>query len=285
MNSKNLLPLDNLIENKGILPFIGIYDVFFASIAAKYFQGIFVSGFSFAASHYGLPDIGFIAWSDITAFVQRIRCILPRHYILVDIDDGYVDTEVACHVVSQLEAIGANGVILEDQKRPRKCGHLEGKQLMAQEAFLEKLNQVLETRQNLWVVARTDASEPVEILTRAYAEIGADAILVDGIKDLDLIKVLKQEIDKPLVFNQMMGGKSPICSLTELQEAGISIVNYSTPCFFAAQSALEFEMKLLREGDGLLTKGEIGLADCSAHLNHNLASCKGKVVLELEGEH
>lgn len=81
------------LNQRDIFPFIGVYDVFSASIAAKYYDGIFISGFGFAASHYGLPDIGFIAWSDIVAFVQRVRTILPHHYLLVDIDDGYVDSE------------------------------------------------------------------------------------------------------------------------------------------------------------------------------------------------
>lgn len=108
--------LRQVLMQRDITPFIGVYDVFSASIAAKYYDGIFISGFGFAASHYGLPDIGFIAWSDIVAFVQRVRTIIPRHHLMVDIDDGYVDTEVACHVVSLLESAGASGVILEDQK-------------------------------------------------------------------------------------------------------------------------------------------------------------------------
>ncbi|MDJ0901107.1 MAG: hypothetical protein QNJ55_20085 [Xenococcus sp. MO_188.B8] len=71
MQNKNSLQQE-LIKRE-IIPFIWVYDVFSASIAAKYYDGIFISGFSFAASHYGLPDIGFISWSDIVAFVQRVR--------------------------------------------------------------------------------------------------------------------------------------------------------------------------------------------------------------------
>ena len=63
----------------GLFPLIGVYDVFFAHpIAAKYYDGIFVSGFGFAASYYGLPDVGFITWSDMVGFVQRVRAILPE---------------------------------------------------------------------------------------------------------------------------------------------------------------------------------------------------------------
>ncbi len=112
--------LRQVIREGEVLPFIGGYDVFSASIAAKHYDALFVSGFSFAASHYGLPDIGFISWSDIVAFVQRVRTILPGHHLLVDVDDGYGDPEVACHVVSLLESIGASAVVMEDQKRPRR---------------------------------------------------------------------------------------------------------------------------------------------------------------------
>src|SRR6185295_4954837 len=107
--------------------------------AGRHFDNLFVSGFGFAASHYGLPDVGFITWTDILAFVQRIRNVMPGHSPLVDLADGYCDPEVACHVVSVLEAAGAAGVVLEDQKRPRRCGHFEGKQIMDMDEYLSKL--------------------------------------------------------------------------------------------------------------------------------------------------
>ena len=265
--------LRQVLTQRDITPFIGVYDVFSASIAAKYYDGIFISGFGFAASHYGLPDIGFIAWSDIVAFVQRVRAIVPRHHVMVDIDDGYVDTEVACHVVSLLESAGASGVILEDQKRPRKCGHFDGKQLMELDDFLQKLEKVLATRNDLFVVARTDAADIDEVVTRAkaFAELGADAILADGIRDMDVLRTLKREVNKPLMFNQIAGGKSPACSLGDLREVGVSLVNYSTPCLFAAQSAVEDAMKALRESDGWLQKERVGVQECTLLLNQNLA--------------
>ena len=264
--------LRQVLMQRDITPFIGVYDVFSASIAAKYYDGIFISGFGFAASHYGLPDIGFIAWSDIVAFVQRVRTIMPRHHLMVDIDDGYVDTEVACHVVSLLESAGASGVILEDQKRPRRCGHFDGKQLMELDDFLKKLEKVLATRKDLFVVARTDATEIDEVVIRAkaFVEAGADAILADGIRNLDVIRTLKSQVNKPLMFNQIAGGKSPACSLGDLREVGVSLVNYSTPCLFAAQTAVEDTMKELRESDGWLQKERVGVQECTCLLNQNL---------------
>jgi 2-methylisocitrate lyase-like PEP mutase family enzyme len=279
MSIGNPLNLRQALNTTDIMPFIGVYDLFSASIAAKYYKGLFLSGFSFAASYYGLPDIGFISWSDMVAFAQRVKTLLPDRYILVDIDDGYVDVEVACHVVRLLESIGVSGVILEDQKRPRRCGHVDGKLLMDLDPFLEKLSQVLATRRDLFVVARTDASEIDEIVTRAkaFAQLKPDAILADGIKDIEVIKTLKSQIDLPIVFNQIAGGKSPACNLQQLSQAGVSIVNYSTPCLFATQVALEEEMQRLRETEGFLQKDKVGVLECNALLHRNLANICDKV--------
>lgn len=191
---------------------------------------------------------------------------------MVDIDDGYTDAEVACHVVHLLEAAGASGVILEDQQRPRRCGHVDGKQIMELDNFLDKLQKVLATRKDLFVVARTDASDIDEIVRRvkAFDKVGADAVLADGLKDLNTLKTLKAEQSKPLMFNQIAGGKSPSCSLQELENLGVSLVNYSTPCLFAAKTAIHNEMKLLKEREGLLLKEHIGVQECNDFLHQNL---------------
>jgi len=257
------------------IPLIGIYDTFSASIAGRYFQGIFVSGFSFAASHYGMPDIGFITWTDMLAFVQRLRAALPHHHIVVDIDDGYCDTEVACHLVRQLAQIGASAVVLEDQQRPRRCGHLDGKQIMGLEAYLDKLNKVLACRGDMLVVARTDATDEAEALRRveAFAQAGADAILMEAVKSLSVLAKVKRQMKLPLVFNQIAGGKSPPATLTELRAAGVSLVNYSTPCLFAAQAAIDASMQALLASDGRLpidAPGQVSVANCNQLLHQNL---------------
>ena len=265
--------LREILESRDILPFIGIYDVFSASLAGRHFDTLFVSGFGFAASYYGLPDIGFIAWPDIVALVQRIRTVLPAHHILVDIDDGYCDPEVACHVVSLLETSGASGVVLEDQKRPRRCGHFEGKQIMELEEYLDKLRRVLATRRDLFVVARTDSSDPADIARRvqAFAEAGADAVLIDGLKNLDPIRQLRRLVNRPFCFNQIAGGKSPSRTLSELREAGVSLVIYSTPCLFPAQSAIEDAMNAIKTNDGSLAGSRVGVQECTKILSDNLA--------------
>jgi len=265
------------VESAEITPLIGIFDMYSASVAARHYGGLFVSGFGFAASHYGLPDIGFIAWPDMVNFVQRLRLAFPRQHLLVDIDDGYVDVEVACHVVQHLERIGASGVILEDQKRPRRCGHVDGKHILSLEEYLGKLNLVLESRTDLVVVARTDATDEEEILRRAeaLAETDADVLLVDGVRSVEWISRVRQVIGgKPLLFNQIAGGKSPRLSLGELQDLGVDVAIYSTPCLFAAQRAMDQAMLQLRASDGRLPAvgdGDVGVSASVELLEGNIS--------------
>ena len=205
--------------------------------------------------------------------MQRVRTVLPEHHILVDIDDGYCDPEVACHVVSLLEAAGASGVVLEDQKRPRQCGHFDGKQIMDLDEYLAKLRKVLATRRQLVVIARTDASDPDEVVrrTQAFAEAGADAVLADGIVDLGLLSEIRRHVQKPITFNQIAGGKSPSCTLEQLSALGVSLVIYSTPCLFAAQEAMDQTLTELKARGGLLPTAGVGVSECTRVLSENLA--------------
>lgn len=256
------------------LPVIGVFDMMSASIAARHYDALFVSGFGLAASHYGLPDIGFIAWPDVVGFVQRLRLAFPEHHLLVDIDDGYVDVEVACHVVRALEQVGASGVVMEDQSRPRRCGHVAGKQVLPLPEYLDKLNAVLAARADLFVVARTDATEQAEAVARvaAFAGTDADAVLADGIPSTDAIRaVARASGAKPLVFNQMAGGRSPALSLSDLTGLGVGVAIYSTPCLFAAHAAVDAALTRLRAADGLLPADSIGVAESQDLLKRNLA--------------
>jgi 2-methylisocitrate lyase-like PEP mutase family enzyme len=261
---------------EGFLPFVGIYDAFSAAVAGRQADHLFLSGFGFAASQYGLPDVGFVAWAEMVAFAERVRAILPDHGILVDIDDGYGDPDIVAHVIGRMEAAGATGVVLEDQRRPRRCGHLDGRQVLPLEEYLPKLERALEQRRDLFVIARTDASGEEEIARRleAFAGAGADAVLADGLRDAGLIKNLRQRTGIPVAFNQIAGGKSPARTARELEEAGVSIGIYSTPCLFAAQSAIDTAVRSLLGPEGRLSTtgpGAIGLADCTAVLNANLS--------------
>jgi 2-methylisocitrate lyase-like PEP mutase family enzyme len=237
------------IQEKRLLPLIGVYDVFSAQIAAKRFEGVFCSGYSYAASAYGLPDVGYVNWHDITDFATKIRHRLPRTHVLVDVDDGFGD-----------EVVASNS---------GRCGHFEGKQILPVDEYLIKLSNVLKTRSSIFVIARTDAQDPEEGIERAirYVEAGADGVMVEAIKDLKTISKLRSHIPNPIMVNQLHGGKSPNWRFDELEDAGTSIVIYSTPCLFAAQYGIERYLDHMLELHRLPSENTASMDDCAVVLN------------------
>jgi 2-methylisocitrate lyase-like PEP mutase family enzyme len=147
---------------------------------------------------------------------------------------------------------------------------------MELDVYLERLTRVLACRGEMLVVARTDACEENEALRRAeaFAQAGADAILIEAVKSLSVLTELKRRVKLPLVFNQIAGGKSPPATLAELRSAGVSLVNYSTPCLFAAQTAIDAGMRALLASDGCLPleeSGQANVASCNQLLHQNLS--------------
>ena len=272
---------EQIKSGQDIRPFIGIYDAFSATIAARHSPNLFYSGFGFAASYYGLPDLGYLAWTDIVQAAWRIRQILPTNQLLVDVDDGYVDTAVACHITLQLEAMGVAMVMLEDQARPCRCGHFEGKSILPLDQYLEKLNAVLRCRSHICVLARTDASGD-EIFRRiaAFSQTDADVLLIDGVRSIDTLREARKITNKPILFNQIAGGKSPRIGLSDLREAGATLALYSTPCLFAAQTAIDRALTDIFANDGVLPDTSdgraVGVQECTALLQANTAAQLGK---------
>lgn len=253
------------VKKDKILALIGVYDVFSAKIAAMKFEGVFCSGFSFAASFYGLPDIGYVNWSDMTNFATRVRHAIPHTHILVDMDDGFGDEVIAAYTVRNLETNGISAVVIEDQRRPRRCGHFTGKMLLPREEFLVKLKKVIKVKESIFIIARTDAIDYKEGLERAieYAEAGADGVMIEAVCNLDTVKELVQKVKCPVVVNQLYGGKTPNWSLCQLEDIGVSIAIYSTPCLFASQYALEKYLDGMKLSHMLSSKDAVTLKQCN----------------------
>jgi len=264
-----MINFKNYLKDNEFLPLIGVYDVFSALIATRHFDGVFISGYSFAASSYGLPDIGFVNWKDIVDMSIRVRHVLPDAPILVDVDDGFGDEIVAANTVSLLEKSNLSAVMLEDQKRPRRCGHFDGKLLLPIEEYLVKLKAVLEKRKEIFVIARSDATDPEEGIDRAlaYAEAGADGVMIEGIGDLKIAERLVSQVSCPVMVNQLHGGKTPNWSFDELKDAGVQIAIYSTPCLYAAQYGIEKYLSEMSQTGFLPKENTVEISDCTELLN------------------
>ena len=264
------------ILDKNIVPIIGVYDALSASLSSKYFNAAFCSGYGFSASRYGLPDEGFIAWQDMISYVENMRSISPDLHIVVDIDEGYGDDKIARTVTSRLENVGASAIVLEDQRRPKKCGHLPGKEIINKDEHIKRLTSVLNVRKDLYVIARTDAEDLQEGISRVqdYALAGADAVMVEGLDSKESIKLVRESIpsDVSMGVNLIFGGKMGPISLDELSSLGVNLVIYSTPCLFAAHGAVDNAIRELKENNGVLKGDELGvsLAESNKILVSNL---------------
>jgi len=265
--------LKSRIRSRRILPVIGVYDIFSAALAEKKFEAIFCSGYGLSASFYGLPDEGFITCNDMVSFVSRLRQKLNNVHIIVDIDEGYGSAESASTAVKKLEQAGASGLILEDQKRPKKCGHLNNKLILDINEYKERLIAVLESNKDLYVIARTDSSDFDIALERVveYSKMGADAVLIEGITSHAQIPLIRNVINEKvdIAINLIAGGKTDPISMTMLNDYGINIVNYSTPCLFSAHKAINLSLDKLLDNDGMLIveKDDIALKENSTFLD------------------
>lgn len=208
------------------------------------FDGIYLSGGAFSAS-LGLPDIGLTTLDEVAQLTRRISDVtnLP---LIVDADTGFGGAINAARTVMELENAGAAGLHLEDQIHPKRCGHLDGKELVTSDEMVQRLRAAVDARmdKNFLIIARTDAAG-VEGLNAAigrarnYIDAGADMIFAEALISAAEFKTFADAIaPTPLLANMTEFGKSPILSADELQAAGARVVIYPVSTLRLAMQAI-----------------------------------------------
>jgi 2,3-dimethylmalate lyase len=240
-----------LLDNSKPLVVPGIYDAIGAKIAQKVgFEAMFQTGYGTSATLLGMPDYGFIGATETTENARRI-CRSVSVPVIVDADTGYGNPLSVWKLVTELESVGAAGIFLEDQKWPKRCGHMSGKEVIPKEEYSQKLQAALDARKSrdFIIVARTDASAP-EGLDAAiergleYKKIGADAIFIEAPKSIEEMKKIGRSIKAPLVANMIEGGATPLVSSKVLHKMGFKLILYPLSVLFANAFA---SMKILHE--------------------------------------
>lgn len=202
------------------------------------FEATAIGGFPSVGSQFGLPDIGLLTMSEVVENCRRMSNAI-RIPLFVDADTGYGGIPNVMRTVRELENAGASGIIVEDQVWPKRCGHMEGKQIVTQEEYLARIRAAAMTRQdpNLVIVARTDAAairgidEAIQRANRAL-EAGADVAFVEAPQTLaDLVRIPK-EVKGPCKVNMLNGGKTPLFSHQELEKMGFRITVHPTAILF-----------------------------------------------------
>ena len=243
--------LSRLIKSKKPLVIPGVYDAIGAKIAEKVgFDAMFQTGYGTSATLFGMPDYGFIGATETVDNARRISNAISVP-LIVDSDTGYGNALSVWKLVKELESAGAAGIFLEDQKWPKRCGHMQGKDVIPQEEYTEKLGAAIDARENkdFIIVARTD-SRATEGLDKAIErglenkKTGADAVFIEAPRSLDEMKKIGKEIKAPLVANMIEGGATPINSAQTLSKIGFNIILYPLSVLFANTFAT---MNILQE--------------------------------------
>jgi 2-methylisocitrate lyase-like PEP mutase family enzyme len=215
-----------------------------------------IGGFALVGARHGLPDIDLTRFAEQAAGVRDILAAssLP---VLVDADDGYGDVKNVTHTVRSYEAMGVSAIFLEDQVSPKRCGHMQGKTVIAPEIMEERISAAAAARHqpDFFLVARTDAREPEGLesaLRRAerYVKAGADGIYVEAPKSVDeLEQIAKALPGVPQMTNMFEGDKeTPWVTPKDLGKLGFSMILYPTTVLFRVVRAMERALADLQRG-------------------------------------
>jgi methylisocitrate lyase len=244
-----------LIKKEGILVLPAVYDALTAKIAERAgFPAILMGGYSVSAVRLGQPDVGYLTMTEMAAQVKIIAEAVSVP-LIADGDTGYGNPLNVMRTVEEYQKAGAAGIILEDQQFPKRCGHMEGKQVIPMEEHLKKLEAAIEARGNrdTLIIARTDSLTPLglqEAIRRgkAYRDAGADVVFVEAPQTVDELKAIREAIpDVPLVANIIEGGKTPVLSAQELKEMGYEIYFCGLTAVLVTAKAIMNTMKHLRQ--------------------------------------
>jgi methylisocitrate lyase len=228
-------------------------------IERKGFEGVYVSGGALAAD-LGLPDIGLTTLTEVATRAGQIARVtdLPT---LVDADTGFGEPMNVARTVQTMEDVGVAGLHIEDQVNPKRCGHLDGKQVVDDETALRRIRAAVQARRDpdFLIMARTDiratdGAGPAGIdaaahRARALVEAGADAIFPEAMRTLKEFAAIRAAVDVPILANMTEFGKSDLFTHQQLAEVGIDVVIHPVSLLRLAMGAAERGLdELLRTG-------------------------------------
>lgn len=228
-----------------LLRFPGAFNPLSAMLIARHrFEGVYVSGAVISAD-LGLPDIGLTTASEVAGRTEQIARVtaLPA---LVDADTGFGEPMNAARTVQLLEDAGVAGLHIEDQVNPKRCGHLDGKDVVDRDTAVKRIKAAVSARRDpgFVIAARTDAAavnglDDAIDRARAYADAGADLIFPEAMTGEADFERLRAAIDVPILANMTEFGKSPLLTTRTLENLGVNVVIYPVTLLRLAMHAAD----------------------------------------------
>jgi len=220
------------------------------------FSAYTIGGYALVGARYGLPDIGLVAFGEMSAGIRDIMAAtaLP---VLVDCDDGYGDAKNVARTIAGYEALGVSAIFMEDQRAPKRCGHMSGKSVIAPALMAAKLRAAVAARRSadLFIIARTDARAVHgldDALRRAelYLKAGADGLFIEAPQTVEELRLVGRAFaGVPQLANMVEGGgRTPVLPPEELYRLGFCMIAYPTTLIFRAARTIEQGLAEIKQG-------------------------------------
>ena len=220
-------------------------------IEEKGFSGVYISG-AVLANDLGLPDIGLTTLTEVAARAGQIARMtdLPA---IVDADTGFGEPMNVARTIQELENAGLAGCHIEDQFNPKRCGHLDGKNVVDLDTATKRIRAAADARRdpNFLIMARTDIRaveglEAAQDRARALVEAGADAIFPEAMKTVEEFAAIRAAVDVPILANMTEFGKSELFTYDQLASAGVNMVIYPVTLLRSAMGAAERTLETIK---------------------------------------
>src|SRR5260370_11110515 len=233
--------LRTLLAGPDVLVAPGAYDALSARLIAQAgFQAVYMTGFGAGARSLGQPDVRLVTMSEMVSRASALAAVTGDLPLIADADTGYGNPVNVRRTIREYERAGVAGLHIEDQVWPKKCGHMEGKQVIHIDEMAQKVRAAVDARQDpdFVIIARTDANavnglEDALCRGRAYREAGADVIFIEAPRSVAELRAIKQAFpDVPLLFNWAESSKTPFLSLDEVQSLGFKLVLFPVSLLF-----------------------------------------------------
>ena len=225
--------LKQLLQRDKLLVAPGCFDGLSARLVQEAgFEAAYLSGGAVARS-MGIPDIGLVTMSENIERAAQVTSVVSIP-VIADADTGYGNAVNLVRTVREFERAGVAAIHIEDQITPKRCGHLDGKEVIPLAEMENKLQAALAARTDpdFCIIARTDARgvhgfDDAIKRGQAFAKLGVDAIFVEAPQSEDELAEIPRRIPNvPLLVNVFKGGKTPMLPVERLQKFGFRIAIY-----------------------------------------------------------
>ncbi len=270
MTTAGLRFRDAMTENTP-LQVVGTINAYTALMAEQIgHKAIYLSGGGVANASYGLPDLGMTSLDNVVEDVSRITeaCELP---LLVDVDTGWGGAFNIARTTKAMIKSGAAAMHMEDQVSQKRCGHRPNKAIVSTSEMVDRIKAAVDARydDSFVIMARTDALaveglESAIERSAAFVEAGADMIFAEAVTELNQYQSFVSSLGVPILANITEFGATPLFSLEELHQVGVSLILYPLSAFRAMNKAAENTYRTILEAghvrelvDSMQTRSEL----------------------------